>query len=70
MGIYMLAQFFQVCMCLRKIFAIRSFAFIQIGNSVKPETVDTHFAPVVEDPEHFFLNPREERTKGFLSQIL
>src|SRR5688572_836096 len=52
----MLAQFLEKGMCLREVLSVGALTFKEIGNRIEPETVNTHVAPVVDDPKYFFLN--------------
>src|ERR1700733_12081532 len=42
-------------MGLWQVFAVGVFSFEEIGNGIEPESVHSHFAPVIDDAEHLFL---------------
>src|SRR5690606_6172347 len=52
----MLTKFFQKRVSLGKIFSICSFALKKVWDRVKPETVNSHSAPEVENIKNFLLN--------------
>src|SRR5689334_5354476 len=46
---------FQECMRLGQVFTVRSFPFKKVRYRVKPETVNAHITPIVEDFKDLFL---------------
>ena len=47
-------NFFKIDVRLRKIFAVRSFALVEVGDGIEPQAVDAHLEPEIEDLfDHF-----------------
>ena len=40
----------------RKVFTICAFSFKEVRNSVEAKSINTHVAPIVDDPEDLFLD--------------
>ena len=50
--IQMRANFLQISVRFRKVFAVGAVAFKQVGHGIQAEAIDTHVGPEVEDAKH------------------
>ena len=63
------AQLLQVNVGFGKIFAVRAFAFVEVGNRVQPQPVDPHAEPEVENVLDHFVHRRVVEIQVWLVRI-